>query len=315
MIKLTFLGTSAGAPTTKRNVTAAVLQLPQRGDAWLFDCGEATQHQILRSPLRLSQLQTIFITHLHGDHIFGLPGLLASRSLQGGSETPVTIYAPRGMQEFLKASLDYSGSHLQFPLDIRVISEGKIYEDDRFEVHAAPLKHRMPCFGYAIVEKEIPGAFDSDKARELGIAPGPIYGLLKSGAIVTLDDGRVIDGTSLVGEPRKGRKVVICGDTIFTPKAVELARDADLLVHEATHLNEDLALAERALHSTATMAAETARQANAARLILTHFSARYEGEFGRLDELLAEARAIFPNTELARDHLTVEVPTPDEKGE
>ena len=310
MIKLTFLGTSAGAPTTRRNVTAAVLQLPQRGDAWLFDCGEATQHQILRSPLRLSQLQTIFITHLHGDHIFGLPGLLASRSMQNASETPVTIYAPRGMQEFLRASLDCSGSQLKFSLDIHVVSEGKIYEDDAFEVYAKPLKHRMPCFGYAIVEKEIPGAFNIDKARALNIPPGPVYGLLKAGNTVTLDDGRIINGTELIGEPRKGRKIVICGDTIFTPNAVELARDADLLVHEATHLEEDRALAERALHSTAKMAAETAQLANAKRLVLTHFSARYEGEYGRLDELLQEARAIFPNTELARDHLTVEVENP-----
>ena len=308
MIKVTFLGTSAGAPTTRRNVTAAVVQLPQRGDAWLFDCGEATQHQILRSPLRLSQLQTIFITHLHGDHIFGLPGLLASRSMQSGSETGVTIYAPRGISDFLKATLDISGSQLKYSLDIKVVTEGKIYEDSHFEVYAAPLKHRMPCFGFAIIEKEQAGIFDVEQAKALGIPPGPVYGLLKSGATVTLDDGRVIDGTALVGTPRKGRKVTICGDTIFTPNAVELARDSDLLVHEATHLQEDLALAERAFHSTATMAAETARQANAARLILTHFSARYEGEQGRLDELLAEARAIFPNTDLARDFLTVDVP-------
>jgi ribonuclease Z len=308
MIKLTFLGTSAGAPTTRRNVTAIAVQLPQRGDAWLFDCGEATQHQVLRLPLRLSQFQTIFLTHLHGDHVFGLPGLLASRSMQSGSETPVTLYGPRGLAEFVKASLDYSGSQLKYPLDVQIVTEGKIYEDDRFEVWAKPLKHRIPCFGYAIVEKEQAGTFDVEQAQALGIPPGPVYGRLKAGKTVTLDDGREIHGADLVGAPRPGRKVVICGDTIFTPNAVDLARDADLLVHEATHLQEDLALAERAFHSTSVMAAETAKQANANRLILTHFSARYEGEQGRMDELLQEARTVFPNTDLARDFLVVEVP-------
>lgn len=311
MIKLTFLGTSAGAPTTRRNVTAIAMQLPQRSDAWLFDCGEATQHQVLRTPLRLSQFQNIFLTHLHGDHVFGLPGLLASRSMQNSSESAVTLYGPRGLSEFIKASLDYSGSQLKYPFNVRVVQEGKIYEDDRFEVWAKPLKHRIPCFGYAIVEKEQTGTFDVEQARELGIPPGPIYGKLKAGETVTLDDGRTIDGKALVGAPRPGRKVVICGDTIFTPNAVELARDADLLVHEATHLQEDLALAERAFHSTTLMAAETAKQANAKRLILTHFSARYEGEQGRMDELLQEARTVFPNTDLARDFLTVEIPTPE----
>ena len=169
------------------------------------------------------------------------------------------------------------------------------------------MAHRIEAYGYAVVEKDQAGHFDVDKARELDIPAGPLYGRLKKGETVTLDDGRTLDGRELIGPTIKGRKVVYCGDTIYTPNAIELARDADVLIHEATFLHEELVQAERSKHSTAVMAAEVAQRANAKTLILTHFSARYEAG-QQLDALLAEARPIFPNTLLAHDFLTYDVP-------
>jgi ribonuclease Z len=312
-MKVTFLGTSSGAPSRFRNVSGLALQLPQQAGVWLFDCGEATQHQIMRSPLRLSQIDRIFISHLHGDHVFGLPGLLASRSLQAGSVTPVTLYGPPGLQEYLRRTMDLTQMRLGYPHEVKTIAPGLVWEDARTQVFCAPVAHRIPAFGYSVVERDLSGRFDVERARALGIPEGPVYGRLKSGETVTLDDGRVIDGRSLTGSIRRGRKFVYAGDTTYSRNTVDLARDADLLIHEATYLQEDLALAERASHSTSVMAANVAREASARALILTHFSTRYEGEGGnRLTELLTEAQAIFPNTHLARDLWTFEIASEDE---
>ncbi len=307
-MKVTFLGTSSGTPTRHRNVTSIALQFTQQARLWLFDCGEGTQHQILRSPLKLSQLEKIFITHLHGDHLFGLSGLLASRSLQDGALTPVTIYGPQGLGEYVRATLDLSRTHLRYPVKVETISPGTVCEDETTVVTTLPVLHGMPAFGYAVTERDQKGRFDVERASSLGISPGPIYGKLKAGETVTLSDGTVIDGKSLVGEDRPGRKFVFCGDTTYTPRAVELAQNADLLIHEATYAGSDLALAERANHSTSLMAARVANEANAKRLYLTHFSARYESEGGvSLIDLLEEARTVFPETYLARDFACVAI--------
>lgn len=308
-MKITFLGTSAGAPTRRRNVTSIALQLDQQSKLWLFDCGEGTQHQVLRSPLRLSQLEKIFITHLHGDHIFGLAGLLASRSLQDGIESPVTIYGPQGLGDYVRCSLDASRTRLQYPVQIETTKPGQICETEMEEVFAAPMAHGVTAFGYAVCEKTQPGRFEVEKAKELGIPEGPLYGRLKRGETVALPDGRIIEGAALVGAEKQGRKIVFCGDTTFTPNAIELSKDCDLLIHEATYMHEDKPLAIRANHSTAKMAAEVALQAGAKMLALTHFSARYEGDAERgLPELLAEAQEVFPNSCLAHDFWTISVP-------
>ncbi len=315
-MKITFLGTGAGSPSRARNVTSIALQLPQAARLWLFDCGEATQHQILRSSLRLSQLERMFFSHLHGDHLFGLPGLLASRSMQNGGTLPVTLYGPQGLDEYTRCALEISQSHLAFPLAVKTVRADKngavqtVYEDAGYRVECAPMAHRVEAYGYAVVEKDQVGHFDVERARDMDIPAGPVYGRLKRGETVTLDDGRMINGADLIGPTIRGRKIAYCGDTIYTPNAVQLAQGADVLIHEATFLHEELAQAVRSRHSTAVMAAETALHANANLLILTHFSARYEvGPF--LDGLLAEARAIFPNTILAHDFLTYEVPRCD----
>ncbi len=308
-MRVTFLGTSSGAPSRTRNMTSIALQLTEASRMWLFDCGEGTQHQILRSPLKLSHLERIFITHLHGDHLFGLAGLLASRSLQTGSETPVVLYGPAGLAEYVRATLEISRTRLGYPISVERVAPGLVFEDDTVTVSCAPMRHGVESYGYSIVEKDRPGHFDVAKARELGIPSGPLYGKLKSGLKIVLEDGRELDGNEFTGPPIKGRKLVFCGDTTFHPGSIELSAFADLLIHEATYIGADVQLADRANHSTATMAAEVARQAQVTKLLLTHFSLRYESEGNpSLDDLAAEARAIFPNTILAHDFMTVDIP-------
>ncbi len=306
-LKLTFLGTGAGSPSLARNVSSLALQWTQRGALWLFDAGEGTQQQVLRSSLmhasvRLSQLEHLYVTHLHGDHVFGLPGLLASRSSAQDIQTPVTIFGPPGLEEWLRVTLHLTATGLRYPLTVQTVREGLIFEDDDRQVYCRRLAHRVASYGYAVCEKPRPGTFDAPQAQALGVPPGPLYGRLKAGEMLTLPDGRIVDGGTLVGPPRPGRKVVICGDTAPTPAAVELASGADILVHEATFLSDQADRAVLAGHSTAAGAATIARDANVGILILTHISARYESEGGsRLGKLLAEAQAVFPNTLLARD--------------
>lgn len=295
-------------PTRSRNVSSVALRLPQHAEIWLFDCGEGTQHQLQRSELKTSQISRIFITHMHGDHIYGLMGLLASCGLAGNTER-LDIYGPTGLEEYLHAGRKYSYTQFSYPVRVHVVQPGVIYEDDEFTVTCRPLKHRIPAFGYRVAEKDRAGRFDVEKATALGIPSGPIYGRLKRGETVTLPDGRQIQGAQLCAPPEVGRKFVYCTDTVYTDNAVELARDADVLVHEATFSHQDAQLAFERLHSTSTMAAQVALSAGVKQLIMTHFSPRYApGNPIRLDDLLKEAQAIFPNTVLAYDFLTYDVP-------
>ena len=307
-LKLTFLGTGAGSPSVTRNVSALALTWVQRGALWLFDAGEGTQQQVLRAPVRLSQLEQIYVTHLHGDHVFGLPGLLASRSSAQDIETPVTLFGPPGLEEWLRLTLRVTATGLRFPLHFVTVTDGIVFEDETRTVHCRRLAHRIPSYGYAVQEKPRPGTFDVEAARALGIAPGPVYGRLKAGETVTLEDGRVVDGAALVGPERPGRKLCICGDTAWAAAAVELAAGADVLVHEATFLTEQADKAVVSGHSTAAGAARIARDAGVRTLILTHISPRYESDgSSRLAELLAEAQAVFPNTLLAHDFWEYEI--------
>lgn len=307
-MQITFLGTSSGVPTRSRNVSSIALRLPQRSELWLFDCGEGTQHQFLRSDLKVSQLTRIFITHMHGDHIFGLAGLLASCGL-GGNVKSIDIYGPSGLEEYLQACLGYSQTHLNYPVKVHKSRPGKVFEDNEYIVSCGPLKHRVTAFGYRVEEKDRPGRFNIDRAKALGIPPGPIYGKLKQGESITLADGRRINGAELCGPTQVGRKVVYCTDTVFCDGAVELAKDADLLIHEATFAHQDAEMAFQRLHSTSTMAAQVALAARVKHLMMTHFSPRYApGNPIQLQDLLEEARAIFPNTNMARDFLSYDVP-------
>jgi ribonuclease Z len=306
-VQITFLGTSSGVPTRARNVSSIALNLPQRAEVWLFDCGEATQHQLLRCDVKISQIRRIFVTHLHGDHIFGLMGLLATYGM-AGSPDRIDIYGPRGLDEYLRACQKYSYTNFHYPLKVHIIEPGIVYQETDFTVTCIPLKHKVPAFGYRVSETDKPGRFNLEKAKELGIPSGPIYGKLKNGETVILPDGRTIHGKELCGETEVGRKFVYCTDTVYCDNSVELARDTDVLVHESTFAHEDADMAFDRLHSTATMAAQVALGAGAKELILTHFSPRYApGNPIVLDDLLQSARSIFPNTRMAYDLMTYEI--------
>ena len=307
-MEITFLGTSSGVPTRSRNVSSVALRLPQRSDIWLFDCGEGTQHQFLRSDLRPSQITKIFVTHMHGDHIFGLMGLLASCGLAGDPQ-PIQIYGPPGLNDYLKASQRYSKTRFAFPIEIFTVQPGKIFEDKEFKVYCLPLKHRVPAFGYRVEEKDRPGRFDISKAKAMEIPPGPVYADLKKGKTVTLEDGRTLKGKEFCSEPEIGRKFVYCTDTVFCENAIELSHDADVLIHESTFAHQDAEMAFDRMHSTSTMAAQVALGAGVKHLILTHFSPRYNpGNVVTFKDLLKEAQAIFPNTSMAKDFLIHEIP-------
>ncbi|MFZ9228731.1 MAG: ribonuclease Z [Prochlorococcaceae cyanobacterium] len=311
-MQVTFLGTSSGVPTRGRNVSAVALRLPQRSELWLFDCGEATQHQFLRSELRVSQLRRIFITHMHGDHVFGLPGLLASLGL-AGSCPGIDLYGPDLLRDYLEGVLRTSSTRIGYPLRSHKVRQAAasgalIFEDDDLQVRCAPLTHRVPAYAYRVDQKPRAGRFDLAKAKELGIPPGPIYGELKAGRTVTLDDGRIINGASLTGPERPGVSVVYCTDTVFSEAAVQLAQGADLLIHESTFCHSEAELAIARQHSTSTMAAQTALAAGVKQLVLTHLSPRYmPGNPMTPDDLVAEAQSIFANTMVAKDFLSIDV--------
>jgi ribonuclease Z len=299
-MELCFLGTGAGMPGKRRNVSAIALQLiEERGSTWLFDCGEGTQHQILQVPaVKLGRIEKIFITHLHGDHFFGLPGLLGSRSFQGG-EKPLTVYGPVGIKEFLTTVLAISHTHLTYPLHIEEFEEGLVFEDETFKVETRQLAHGIPSFGFRVTEKDRSGTLDAQKLQASGIEPGPLYAKLKKGETISLPDGRQFNGKDFLGTPKKGRVVAILGDTRRCKSAYYLAKGADVLVHEASFSAEHEKLAEEYFHSTTKDAAKIAKGAPAKKLILTHISARYSEEDEK--QLLLEAQELFPNTEIAGD--------------
>lgn len=303
---LLFLGTGAGVPAKLRNVSSIALKLlEERGTIWLFDCGEATQHQVLYTTIKPRRIEKIFITHLHGDHIYGLPGLLSSRSFQGG-ESEVVLYGPKGIKDYVNVSLSISQTYLKYQLTIVEIEEGIIFEDDEFIVEARLLEHGIPSFGYRITEKDRPGTLLIDKLQEAGIKPGPHYKKIKNGEEVTLEDGTLIEPGLFVGPKQKGRIITILGDTRICNACHQLAKDADILVHEATFSEGEETLAHDYFHSTTTQAANIARKAGAKKLCLNHISSRYERN--SWNRLVEEAKTIFPNTDIAEDFKEIHIP-------
>ena len=299
-MELQFLGTGAGVPAKMRNVSSIALKLlDERNEIWLFDCGEATQQQILNTTIRPGKIKKIFITHLHGDHIFGLPGLLTSRSFQGG-EDELTVYGPKGIKRFIDASIAVSYSKLGYPLKVVEFEEdGVLFADQQFKVEAMRLEHGIPSYGFRMTEADQIGELKADELKALGVPFGPVFGRLKRGEVVTLEDGRVIDGKDYVSEDIKGRVVVICGDTRFTQKSIALAQNANVLVHEATYEADKEKTARQHFHSTSKQAATVALEANVQQLYLTHISARSLGH--QVIQLEQEARKVFPQTKVVKD--------------
>ncbi|AVK60580.1 ribonuclease Z [Lactobacillus sp. CBA3605] len=306
-MQLEFLGTGAGSPGKFRNVTSTALRLlDERNEVWLFDVGEGTQHQILRTTLKPRKITKIFITHLHGDHIFGLPGFLSSRSFQGGDED-LTVYGPKGIRDFVMTALRVSGTRLSYPLHFEELGDdGVIFEDATFKVSFQHLEHRIETVGYRVEEAAHPGELQAEKLKAMQIPSGPIYGQLKAGLTVTLPDGRTINGQDFIAAPQPGRIVTILGDTRKTANAISLAENANVLVHESTFGKDEGKLARNYYHSTSTQAAQVAKQAGVTQLLLTHISARYTGKLSK--ELQKQAQQVFKNTKVVRDFDLIEVP-------
>ncbi len=307
-MKIIPLGTSSGKPTLYRNVSATAVV--GEGEWWLFDCGEATQMQIARAGISPHKLAGIFITHLHGDHFNGLPGLLSTMALDK-RERELTIVGPPGIREYLDLLGKLRILFVSYPINLLELGadyfadkpQEIVYESGKFFVVARPLDHRIFALGYRIEERVKPGRFDVDKARELGIPVGPLYSQLQAGKDVVLEDGRMIHPSEVLGPPRPGKAIAYCLDTRPCENAARLAQDADWLIYEATYTNEYLDEARQYGHSTAAQAARIAREANARNLLITHFSSRYPDAW----PLFEEARNIFPDTTMAEDLMEIEV--------
>lgn len=301
-MKLQFLGTGAGQPAKTRNVSSLALKLlDELNEVWLFDCGEATQHQILKTGIRPRKISNIFITHLHGDHIFGLPGLLTSRSFQGGENQPLTLYGPEGIRGFIQSALKFSKSKLSYNLKIVELDEsgGSIYLSQDWRVDYLPLNHGISTFGFRVVEPDRQGELLVDRLAAYNIPNGPIFGQLKRGEVVRLEDGTILNGKDFVGQDTKGRIVTILGDSRKCRNAEFLALDADILVHEATYEGKEADMAWSHGHSTTIQAAQIAKNAKVKQLYLNHISARYLGK--ELKRLEREAQGVFESSKIVSD--------------
>ena len=298
-LDLVLLGTSASLPTAQR--APAALLIRRGGERLLIDCAEGTQRQLLRSQVGLPELDAIFLTHFHADHILGLPGMLKTFALRG-RETPLAIHGPPGLREMM-AQLRRIHGRLSYELDLVELEAGAVLARDGYELRTFPLDHGVSAIGYALVEGERPGRFDVATADRLGVPNGPARGALQHGQAVTLDDGTRIHPRDVVGEARPGRRLVIAGDTAPSQAVVDAATGADVLVHEATFSEDERERARETRHSTALDAARVGLAAGVRLLVLTHISGRYFGS-----ELAREAREVFPATVVPRDFDVIEIP-------
>lgn len=298
-----FVGTAGSTPTPRRGLASLLLR--RGGDQLLIDCGEGTQRQLVGS-VGLAEIEHIFLTHYHADHVLGLPGMLKTFALRGRT-LPLTIYGPPGLQR-LFGELSFFLGKLPYELELYELTPGEELGFKGYRVSAFEVDHRGAAYGYLLAEHDRPGVFDEARARELGVTPGPDFGLLQRGGTVETAGGTV-SAEQVLGPARRGRRIVCSGDTAPCAATVEAARGADLLVHEATFGDDEAARAAETRHSTARQAAEIAAEAEVKLLCLTHLSGRYFGK-----ELRREAREVFPASEAPHDFDVVEIPFP-ERGE
>ena len=300
-LTVTFLGTGSGVPSTERSLACVAVQ--RQGELFLFDCGEAAQIQYRRAGLGFAPLAAIFISHLHGDHVTGLMGLLMSLQMADRAE-PLDLYGPPGLGEYLRCNRRALQTHFGYRINLREESgPALLRETPAYRITAAPLDHRLLCLGFRLEEHQRPGRFNVEAAKALGVPEGPLFGRLQHGETVGVPDGRTVRPEDVLGPARPGAVLAYCTDTRPCQAAVDLAREADLLIHEGTFDADVPDEAHRKGHSTVADAARVAVAAEARQLAITHLSPRYVDAA----PLLAQARAIFPNTRVARDLGRMEV--------
>lgn len=298
-LSVTFIGTAASVPTRSRG-TASTL-VARGGERWLIDCGEGTQRQLLRSGHGLVDVDLILLTHLHADHVLGLPGLIKTYGLRG-RERALRVIGPAGLAAFIDRLGPIIG-RTPFPLQVEDVSAGVVHDTEGAVIEAFNTDHGIASFGYALLEDDRPGAFDVDAARALGVPSGPLFGRLQRGMDVELDDGTTVRPDQVLGETREGRTLVFSGDTRPCATTADIAVDADLLVHEGTFLHEERDRALETRHSTVREAAELARSAQVRMLALTHLSSRFMPRDAR-----AEALEIYDRVVIPKDFDTIAIP-------
>jgi ribonuclease Z len=296
-MKLVFLGTSAAQPTEKRGLSCICLE--REGEILMFDAGESTQISYMKSGLGWNKKMKLFVTHLHGDHCVGILGLLQTMSMQNRTES-LEIFGPKGIDEFLAANIKILNFGLSFSILITIVNEGTIYENNKFLIHATKANHSITAFSYLFEEKDKPGRFNVEKAKELGIPEGELWNKLQNGEDITNNE-KIIKPEQVLGKKRPGKKIGISGDTMPTKELEEFFRECDYLVFDSTFLDEEKQKAQDTCHSTAKQAAELGKNANVKNLILTHFSARYKDEIGHK----TEAEQIHNSVITAKDLLEV----------
>ncbi len=297
-LDLIFLGTSGSVPTARRGLAGTLVR--RGGERMLVDCGEGTQRQLLRSTIGLIELPEVFLTHYHADHYLGLPGMLKTFALRS-RELPLTVYGPPGLRDLFGALQRIFGK-LSYPVELVELRDGDVVDRGDYRIVPFKVAHGIAANGYAFVELPRPGRFDVETARALGVPEGPLFGRLQAGEPVELPDGGEVRPEQVLGPPRPGRKIVLAGDTAPAASVLEVAKDAEVLVHEATFAEEERERADETAHSTAVGAAGVAAAAGVRMLALTHLSNRYFGP-----EIAREAREVFPDTVVPRDFDIIDV--------
>lgn len=299
-LSIIFLGTGGSWPTVKRNVTSIALK--RGSEITLFDCGEGTQRQFQKSKLSYMQITNIFITHFHGDHFLGLPGLIQTMQLND-REKPLHIYGPKGMKQLASQLFSLGYFRPSYKVIVHEVDDGDILEFHGYDLRVLKVSHNIPALAYCFEEKNRPGKFNKPKALELGIPEGPMFSKLQRGQAITLDDGRVINPDVILGPSRKGRKIVFSGDTKPCEKMIEFSKNADVLIHEATFDSELEDIAFDYGHTTAAQAAKIAQKAQVEKLFLTHISPRYLHH----QIIEDEARKIFKHSFVPKDFFQIEI--------
>lgn len=300
-LQVIFLGTAGSIPTTQRALPAIAVK--RKNELILFDCGEGAQRQMVQAKLSFHKMTKVFISHMHGDHVLGLPGLLQTMALLDRTQE-LEIYGPAGVEAFINAIGETVQFAKTFPIIIKEITEeGTVCDEKEYTIQAVKANHLVNDLAYALVEKPRPGRFNQEKAKKLGVPKGPLWSKLQHGESVTLPNNKIVKPQAVLGKPRPGRKIVYTGDTRPTRTVERLAKNADLLIHEAAFGDELKERANEDGHSTPTEAAEIAKEANVKWLVLTHVSARYE----TTEALLKQAKKTFRNVSVAEDFTRIEL--------